>query len=197
MPDYFDVVRNQRACRELRTDPVPEPLIEQILEAATFAPSARNLQPWHFVVVQDPTVRQQIAEQAKQAWLAFARDTSDSNTKTFQDVDRWAMGGLADAPVIIVLCGDTSLMPLDQLGSSIFQAAQNILLAANALGLGSLMSNLPLYAPDGGVQQLLKLPDHQVPLATLPIGYPARKLGPPRRNPFAEHTSRDRFGEPW
>ena len=99
--------------------------------------------------------------------------------------------------MIIVLCGDTKVLPLEQMGSSIFPAAQNILLAANALGLASLMSNLPLYAPNGAFAKALGLPDHIVPLATLPIGYPATKLGEPRRKPIAEVTSRDRFGTAW
>jgi len=197
-PGYFEVVCNQRAHRALLPDPVPEALIEQILEAGTHAPSAKNCQPWRFVVVQDPALRKRIGDGARAAWEGFARGTHDDHSDPmFQDVDRWAMGGLAEAPVIIVLCGDTKVLPLDQMGSSIYPAAQNILLAAAALGLGSLMSSLPLYAPEGALARTLGLPDHVVPLATLPIGYPARKLGPPRRRPIAELTSRDRFGNAW
>jgi nitroreductase len=199
-PGYFEVACNQRAHRNLTTAPVPEALINQILVAGTHAPSAKNCQPWRFVVVQDPKLRKQIGDGARAAWLAFARATTpeeDQSTSDFKDVDRWAMGGLAEAPVIIVLCGDTTVLPLDQMGSSIYPAAQNILLAAAALGLGSLMSSLPLYAPDGAFAKALGLPDHIVPLATLPIGYPVRKLGRPRRRPIAELTSRDRFGNAW
>mgnify|MGYP001822851760 FL=1 len=195
---FFDVVMRQRATRELLPDPVPEALIERVLEAGTHAPSAMNGQPWHFVVVQDAATRQKIADGARAAWLGFARDrSSDQQAPGFKAVDRWAMGGLAQAPVIIVLCGDTGRLPLEQMGSSIFPAAQNILLAANALGLGSLMSNLPLFAPDGAFAEALDLPEHIVPLATLPIGYPAKKLGRPRRRPVAEVTSRDRYGNTW
>jgi nitroreductase len=197
-PSFFDVATRQRATRELLPDPVPEALIERILEAGTHAPSAMNGQPWHFVVVQDAAIRQRIADGARAAWVGFARDLSnDQQSPGFRAVDRWAMGGLAQAPVIIVLCGDTQRLPLEQMGSSIFPAAQNILLAANALGLGSLMSNLPLFAPDGALARTLELPEHIVPLATLPIGYPARKLGRPRRRPVAEVTSRDRYGNAW
>ncbi len=83
------------------------------------------------------------------------------------------------------------------MGSSIFPAAQNIMLAASALGLGSLMASLPIFAPDGAFAHALKLPDHIVPLATLPVGYPVKKLGKPRRRPIESVTSRDRFGESW
>lgn len=195
---FFDLVCNQRAQRDLKPDPVPEALIEKILEAGTHAPSAGNCQPWRFVVIQDPGVRQEVADGARAAWEGFARDlTKDTSAPGFKAVDRWATGGLATVPVIIVLCGDTKVLPLEQMGSSIFPAAQNILLAANALGLASLMSNLPIYAPDGAFAKALGLPDHIVPLATLPIGYPAKKLGKPRRKPIGEVTSRDRFGTAW
>ena len=195
---YFELVLNQRAQRDLKPDPVPQELIEKILEAGTHAPSANNSQPWRFVVVQDPAVKQEIARGAQAAWEGFARDMSgNQKTAGFKSVDRWATGGLAKAPVIIVLCGDTQVLPLDQMGSSIFPAAQNILLAANALGLASLMSNLPIYAPDGSFAKAIGLPEHIVPLATLPIGYPERKLGKPRRKPIGEVTSRDTYGTSW
>jgi len=199
-PGYFAVARSQRAHRALKPDPVPEALIERILEAGTHAPSAKNCQPWRFVVVQDPAIKRQIGDGARAAWVAFARATTpveEQSDPMFQAVDRWAMGGLAEAPVIIVLCGDTRVLPLEQMGSSIYPAAQNILLAAAALGLGSLMSNLPLYAPDGSFAKTIGLPDHVVPLATLPIGYPAKRLGAPRRRPVSEVTSRERFGQAW
>lgn len=197
-PAFFDLVTQQRAQRALEPRPVPQEMIEKILEAGTHAPSAMNSQPWHFVVVQDAAVRKAIGEGARAAWEGFARDmTKDQSAPGFKSVDRWATSGLAEAPVIIVLCGDTQLLPLEQMGSSIFPAAQNILLAANALGLGSLMSNLPLFAPDGALAQTLKLPDHIVPLATLPIGFPAKKLGPPGRRPIEAVTSRDHFGTAW
>ena len=134
---YFEVACNQRAYRDLLPDPIPEALIEKILEAATHAPSAKNVQPWHFVVVQDPKIRQRMSDGARAAWEGFARATTEKqDTPGFKAVDRWAMGGLAEAPVIIVLCGDIRRLPLDQMGSSIYPAAQNVLLAAAALGLG-------------------------------------------------------------
>ena len=197
-PSFFEVALNQRAYRELRPDPVPEELIEQILKTGTHAPSAVNKQPWHFVVVQDAEVRRKISEGTSEAWHAYAKaQAQDANDPIYKEAERWATQGLGQAPVIIVVCGDTRLMPFEEMGSSIFPAAQNILLAAAALGLGSLMASLPIYAPAGAFAQALNLPEHIVPLATLPIGYPVRKLGKPRRKPIETLTSRDRFGERW
>ena len=197
-PSFFEVALNQRAYRELMPDPVPEALIEQILKAGTHAPSAVNKQPWHFVVVQDAGVRQKISEGASEAWHAYAKtQVQDPNDPLYKAAERWATRGLMQAPVIIVVCGDTRVMPFEEMGSSIFPAAQNILLAASALGLGSLMASLPIFAPDGAFANALNLPEYIVPLATLPLGYPVKALGKPRRKPVESVTSRDRFGESW
>jgi nitroreductase len=197
-PSFFEVALNQRAYRDLKTDPVPDALIEQILKAGTHAPSAVNKQPWHFVVVQDALVRQKITEGTSEAWHAYAKTRAeDPDDPLFKAAERWATDGLKRAPVIIVVCGDTRVMPVEEMGSSIFPAAQNILLAASALGLGSLMASLPIFAPDGAFARALDLPEHIRALATLPIGYPVKALGKPRRRPIVEVTSRDRFGQSW
>lgn len=198
MADFFDVVRRQRAYRELLPDPVPESLIENLLEAATYAPSAENSQPWVFVVVRDAELRARIGAIVREAWEGFAREISRPNLseRFFAAVDRWATGGLAAAPVIIVVCVDASLTHEVTLPSSVFPATQNLLLAAQALGLGSLLSTLPVVVgPQLG--ELLALPAHIQPMAALPIGWPARKLGPPRRISFREKSFRDRYGERW
>lgn len=195
---FFDVVCNQRAYRDLLSDPVPHELIEKILVAGTHAPSSKNSQPWRFVVVQEANIRSQIASFTREAWESFGRATvEDTTTKSFRDTEIWATEGFGNAPVIIVICGDTSVLPMGEMDSSIYPAAQNILLAASALGLGSLMALLPVFAADQALSKLLKLPDHIVPMATLPVGYPARKLGPPARRPIEEITSRDQFGAAW
>jgi nitroreductase len=71
-----------------------------------------------------------------------------------------------------------------------------MLLSANALGLGSALTTLGTQV-DRRLRELLDLPDQLIPHALVPIGVPARKLGPPRREPMAVHTHRDRFGVPW
>jgi nitroreductase len=196
--DLFDALHGQRAQRALKPDPVPEELIEQVLRAATHAPSAQNMQPWGFVVVTDATIRLRIAEITQRTWSAGGREYAEAhlNRRMFAEVDTWVASGLADAPVHIVVCGDTALVPKPLLASSIFPAVQNLLLAANGLGLGSLLSTLPVSLP-ADFAALLDLPSHVLPLALVPIGYPARPLGPPRRIDVTEKTYRDRWGSPW
>jgi nitroreductase len=196
--EFFEVANRQRAYRFLRPDPVPDELVEQLLDTATRAPSAQNSQPWEFVVVTDPEIRHRITDQTRHAWETVAREYSRPAVDTYQwaHTDAWAMGAFADAPVIIVVCGDTRAMDAGRLPSSIFPAVQNILLGALALGLGSLLSTLPvLSAPVIG--PVLGLPDHLVALASIPIGWPVKPLGPPKRIPYLEKTHRDRYGKHW
>jgi nitroreductase len=81
------------------------------------------------------------------------------------------------------------------IGSSIFPCVQNMLLAATALGLGSALTTLVTQV--GELRALLALPEAVEATAVIPLGFPARPLGPPRREPVAEHTHRDRYGTAW
>jgi nitroreductase len=106
------------------------------------------------------------------------------------------MGGVAAAPVLVVVCGDTRLAEPTSLGASVFPAVQNLLLAAHALGLGSALTTLPVLAGEE-LPTALGLPPEVVPLAVVPLGHLARPLGPPRRRPVSEKTHRDRYGTPF
>jgi nitroreductase len=196
--DLFAVVRRQRACRAFSDDPVDDAVIARVLEAATFAPSAENRQPWEFVVVRDPRTRAHLGDLTAQAWEAggreFARTRLDD--KLMADVDAGATGGVAAAPVMIVVCADTARGLVQTVPSSIFPATQNLLLAATALGLGSALTTLTTaFAAE--IRALLGLPEQLVPVAIVPLGQPARALGPPRREPFDAHTHRERYGTAW
>jgi nitroreductase len=197
-PGYFEVARNQRAHRRLLPDPIPDEDLDRILSTAVCAPSAQNTQPWEFVVVSDADVKESIAAATKAFWQDFARDFTEGNVDDvqFADVDRWAQRGIAEAPVLVVVCLDTSRMPVELAGSSIWPAVQNLLLSAAALGYGSLMATLPTYTGDS-LTSVLGLPEQIIPLATVPIGRPARELGAPRRDPFVDHTHRNAWGRPW
>jgi nitroreductase len=172
---FFDVVLSQRATRRFSDEPVDDELVERCLEAATHAPSAENLQPWEFVVVRDPELRRAIGGLNRDAWRAGGRAHSEGRLPPalLQEVDEGAEGGIAAAPVLVVVCGSTERALAVTLPSSVFPAVQNLLLAAHALGLGSAMTTV------------------------VPLGRPAAPLGPPRREPVASKAHRDRFGRPW
>jgi nitroreductase len=195
---FFDVVLHQRACRQFDDRPVDEGLVATCLQAATHAPSAENRQPWVFVVVRDDDLRHQVAALTRRAWRQGGRAHSEGRLPAalLDDVDQGAETGMEGAPVLVVVCGDRALGLETTLPSSVYPATQNLLLAANALGLGSAMTTLAtLFSAELGA--LLQLPDNVRPMAVVPLGWPARPLGPPRRLPLAERAHLDRYGQPF
>jgi nitroreductase len=198
MEDFFAVVNRQRACRSFSDAEVYDPELAQLLEAATHAPSAENRQPWEFVIVRDAEARAAIGELTRRAWESHGRAFSETrlSPKLLADVDAGATGGIAGAPVHIVVCADIARGLEATVASSIFPAVQNLLLAATALGLGSALTTISTgYRAE--MQAILGLPDHVRPVALVPVGRPVKPLGPPRRAPFAERTHRERYGRSW
>jgi nitroreductase len=195
---FFDVVLHQRACRSFDARPVDDGLVELCLRAATHAPSAENRQPWVFVVLRHDEQRQRVAALTRRAWREGGRAHSEGRLPAglLDEVDQGAETGMESAPVLVVVCGDRDLGLEATLASSVFPATQNLLLAANALGLGSAMTTLAtLFSTE--LASLLDLPDTVVPMAVVPLGWPARTLGPPRRLPVPERAHLDRYGTPF
>jgi len=195
VPDFFDVVLTQRAARSFLPDPVDDETVARILTAATHAPSAENSQPFVFVVVRDPELRAMIGDLTARVWKGGARDaeTGRLSPAFLADVEQGALGGVAAAPVLVVVCGDTRLTFPNAMGASVFPAVQNLLLAAHALGLGSTLTTLPVLAGDR-LPKALGLPTEVVPVAVVPLGHLPKPLGSPTRQPLAEKAHLDRYG---
>jgi len=199
LTDFFDVVHRQRACRRFADRDVDDHIIGRILDAATFAPSAENRQPWVFVVVRDHDTQARIHDLTEKAWAAGGREFAAGrlDAKLLAEVDGGvAGGGYRSAPVLVVVAADTERCLEATIASSTYPATQNLLLAATALGIGSALTTLTTaFAAE--LRELLALPDHVVPQVVVPVGYPVKELGRPRREPFADHTHRERYGTPW
>src|SRR4029077_8099459 len=105
-------------------------------------------------------------------------------------------GGYRTAPVLIVVAADIERGLEITVPSAIFPAIQNLLLAATALGLATALTTISMGFTSE-LQDMLGMPAHVVPQAVIPIGPPARQLAPSRREPFARHTHRDRYGNTW
>lgn len=196
---FFDVVFAQRACREYSNEPVDDATIELVLRAATHAPSAENKQPWEFIVVRDPAAQTVIHDLTEAAWVNTGRAFSEERLppELLKEVDFGiAGGGYRTAPVLVVACVNLDRGMQVTAGSSIFPCVQNMLLAANALGLGSALTTLGAQ-PTNEMRDLLALPETVLPMAIVPLGVPARPLGPPRRNPVTDHMHRDRYLSNW
>ncbi|MFO7591965.1 MAG: nitroreductase family protein [Acidimicrobiia bacterium] len=197
--DLFSVVHRQRACRAFSEREVDDADLARILDAATFAPSAENRQPWEFVVVRDDELRGQVHELTVRAWEAGGRAFAASRLEPalLEEVDAGITGGgYRGAPVLVVVAADTTRCLEATIASSIYPATQNLLLAATALGIGSAFTTITTAFSDE-LRALLGLPDHVLPQVVVPLGYPAKPLGPPRREPFADHTHRDHYGSAW
>ncbi|MCU1459806.1 MAG: nitroreductase [Actinomycetia bacterium] len=198
MTDFFDVVLSQRAYRSFSPDPVSDAVIERVLTAATHAPSAENTQPWAFIVIREPELRARIGELTQRAWEGGGRQFSaDRLTPAMlADVHQGALGGVSAAPVLVIVCGDTSHCVPAVLEASVWPAVQNLLLAATASGLGSALTTLATRFGEE-LREVLELPEHVQAMAVVPLGYPAKKLGPPKRLPLSERAHRERYGKPW
>src|SRR5450759_2515888 len=149
--DALDAIMTRRSVRKFTGEPVSEADIETILRAAMAAPSAFNQQRWRFVVVSDPERLAELSEATPYA------------------------GSLAGAAAGIVVCGETA----DERRPGYWvvecsAAAENALLAATALGLGSVWLGVAMYDDRiGNVRGILALPDHISPLAMIALGHPA------------------------
>jgi nitroreductase len=197
-PGFFAVVHAQRACRDFAVDDVDDDDVGRILAAAVRAPSAENKQPWEFVVVRDPRTRAAIGELMARAWHTAGRAFSEDRLTPamLAEVERGATGGIAAAPVHVVVGADTRRGLEATAAESIYPAVQNLLLAATALGLGTALTTIALGYGDE-LRALVDFPPHVRPMAVLPIGHPARALGASRRDAFSAHTHRERFGTAW
>ncbi len=198
MGDFFELANRQRAHRAFTDDPVDDATIERLLAVATRAPSAENRQPWQFIVVRDSELRERLGDVMAKAWNASrAYSQSRLDPALFAAVDAGLRGGgVAGAPVLIVVCFDGARGHPATIGSSIFPAVQNLLLGATALGLGSALTTIATtHAAE--LRALLALPESLEPVAVVPVGHPSRDLGAGGREPIANHTHRDRYGQPW
>ena len=205
----FEIIHTTRSIRRLKSDPVPEELIRQILEAGVCAPSGGNMQRWRFLVVTDVKVKETVASYYKRAWDEYVGPTYRSsapapgtNPQRFArmlDAAQYLADHLHEAPAWIIACLEgvgVHGVPTYWSGSSIYPAVQNMLLAARTLGLGATLTTVFLrYEQE--VAAALGLPEGVKSYALLPIGYPLGRFGPVRRIPLSEVVYRDRWGQPY
>lgn len=199
--DLFEAMRTSRSIRRFRPDPVPDSVLDQLLEAAIQAPNGSNAQPWHFLVIRDPNLRRQVGELYHQGFREvfppdrLARETDRNRKRVIRSADHLADHMGDEPPVLLLFCierAPDAPAPSRTSGSSIYPAVQNVLLAARALGLGGCLTTLHLRREEQ-VKAVLGIPDHVDTYALIPIGYPATKHGPVRRRPAAEVTHLDRW----
>ncbi len=153
--DAFEAILTRRSVRRFLNKPLPEDVVQNILRAAMNAPSAVNQQPWHFIVISEESLRQEIANFSPNARM------------------------IKDAPLGILVCGDIDREKYPEYKFWIQDCAaatQNILLAAFTFGIGSVWTAVyPVEPRMNRYRELLALPDNIMPFSLVPLGYPAEK----------------------
>ena len=202
-----------RAVRRLRADPIPDDVLERVLQAAAWAPTGGNVQPWRVVVVREAGLKQRLGELYAARWTAYSSQHRSqlegapdalraSQEKILKSGDHLAQH-FAETPVVFVFCFNPKAMAitdakLDRIsvvgGASIYPAVQNLLLGCRAEGLGCVLTTL-LCECEAEVREILDIPEPWGTAAAVPVGYPARKgHGPISRRPVAKLAYADRFG---
>lgn len=173
----LEAMATLRAVRRLRQDPIPTDVVESIIFYATRAPSAANRQPWEFVVVTDEEVRAQIGDVYRHAsrhlfQLLLERATGSSTKSMYRDA-LYLSDHLGDAPVLVLVCVHVTEGSLEEQLSSVYPAVQNLMLAARAFGIGSVLTSAHKQC-DAEVKELLGIPETIATVCLIPLGYPER-----------------------
>jgi nitroreductase len=188
----------QRSIRRFRPDPIPPEELQLILEAASKAPNGGNRQTARFLVLTDPATVRAFGALYREAWWAKRRDEGRPWTrreeippeeKTSQAAARLA-DEIAEAPCVVIAFATGKGQ-----ASSVVPAVQNLMLAARALGIGSVPTTLHPTVIER-VYALLGVPAEAELHLCIPLGRPRGRFGPTQRRPTHETTYLDRWGGP-
>jgi nitroreductase len=180
MSDFMDVIKGRRSIRKYEEKEVPEDFLNQVLEAIRWSPSWANTQCWEVIVVRDPQTKQMLQE---------TMGKGNPATKA-----------IVEAPIILGICGklETSGYYKGQAPTKFGDwfmfdlglATQNLCLTAHHLGMGTVVVGLfdHIRAKD-----ILKVPAGYDLVALIPLGFPAKESGAPKRREIAEFTHFDSF----
>ena len=173
MTTTYDTTRSRLTVREFKPDPVPNDVIQKLLRAAQWAPSSRNLQPWHFIVITDADTLRAIADVASSGRF------------------------IAGAPMAIAIAMDNADRPDLDTG----RALQQMELVGWEEGLGTCFVGLRVAEQNRRVKEILGIPNHIELVTVLPFGYrldDARgNMGRKNRKPLSEIAHSERFGSPY
>jgi nitroreductase len=209
----YDAMSTLRAVRRLRSDPIPDDVLRRILQAAAWAPSGGNVQPWRIIAVRDAKVRQAIGDLYRPQWQSYAvaarkgleqmeGEARDKRERMLDACDHLGEH-MGEAPVLLVFCFNPQLMAITDAdldrpsvvgGGSVYPALQNAMLACVSEGVGCTLTTLLCY-DEAAMKAILSIPDDWYTCAVMPVGYPARGgHGPISRRPVEKLCFEDKFG---
>lgn len=168
--DIFEAIKGRRSVRKFTSDPVSLALLEQILDAARWAPSGSNAQRWEFIVLTDNAI------------IEMVRKTSP--------------GLFSSPPVLMVICSKRAATATYWqkylLACDCAIAAQNMMLAAHALGLGTCVA---LSFSNIALKELLGIPEGVEPELVVTMGYAAESPAPPKRKELGQIVHLNGYGK--
>ncbi|KYH40084.1 MAG: nitroreductase [Candidatus Bathyarchaeota archaeon B63] len=189
----LELIRNRRSIRKYSRREVPRDIIARILEAARWAPSAHNAQPWRFIIVTERHLKSELARAMADEWVRdMERDGVPPGIR--ESLAAASVERLESAPVLIVCCitmegmsryPDRRRQECERImaAQSLAAAIQNMLLSAYSEGLGACWLCAPLFCQDV-VREVLGIPGDVEPQALVTMGYPAERPKPPGRKPI-------------
>jgi nitroreductase len=180
--DLLDAIKGRRSIRKYKSDPVPEEVLQKVMEAVRWAPSWANTQCWEVIVVRDPKAKSELI-------------TAISETNP-------AFSSLKQAPLLLVLCGKKGVSGFkkgqamtvkgDWLLFDTGLAMQNLCLAAYALGLGTVIVGNFNHQR---AEEVLGTPQSVEVVAVTPLGYPLTEGVSPKRKEISEFIFHDKYGK--
>ncbi len=211
--DLYEAMSTLRAVRRLRPDPVPDEVLERVLQAAAWAPTGGNVQPFRILVVKDAMKLGKIQRWYHEEWHRYTksmRSALEENPASVAEGSRrmlkagdYLASHMGEVPVLLVFCFNPDLMAITDAGldrpsvvggGSVYTAVENAMLACRAEGLGCVLTTLLCYR-EAEIRSLLGIPDPWGTCAHVPVGYPVlRGHGPISRRPVDKMTYLDEWG---
>ena len=213
--DLYAAMRTTGAIRRFTGDPLPDDVLERILENARFAPSGGNRQGVHVIAVRDMATRETLAELSAPGARRYAAQSANGESPwnplhpcgvtadvvAATKVPRGIANTLLGAEVVLVVCLDLGVaaafdQDLDRIGvvrgASVYPFVWNVLLAARNEGFGGVLTTM-VVAREPDVKALLGIPDQYAVAAMVPLGKPVKQPTKLTRKPVAEFATRERF----
>ena len=207
-----DAIRTNGTVREFTDEPVDDATIASVLDDARFAPSGGNRQPWRVAVVDDPTLRRELATLMQPVWDEYLETTAAGGTP-FNVVDyvkpddvtpnkaNALLANIETIPVVLAVAVDLSNVAMMDAeldrppvtgGASIYPFCWNLMLSARAHGLGGVMTTF-LSRVEPAAAPALGLPDHHALVTTIFLGHPVHQPTKLKRQPVESFATRNRF----